>query len=100
MTNQHAYFNLKSHESSQSESINTYFSLQLSIIDTGCGISSEGVQNLFIDFGKLSENQGRNKSGTGLGLSICKMIIEEMGGKVTVESKLNVGTEFSIFVNA
>jgi len=44
--------------------------------DTGVGISEEGLENLFIDFNKLQENQDRNKVGTGLGLSICKKIIE------------------------
>ena len=46
------------------------------MIDNGPGISKEGVKNLFMDFGKLSENEGLNSSGTGLGLSICKKIIE------------------------
>lgn len=35
-------------------------------------MSEEGVKNLFVDFGKLKENEKRNKQGTGLGLSICK----------------------------
>jgi len=42
------------------------------VVDTGIGMSEEGVKGLFIDFGRLAENEGRNKSGTGLGLSICK----------------------------
>ena len=70
--------------------------MQISIIDTGIGISQDGLQNLFIDFSKLHENSSRNKGGTGLGLSICKKIIEQMGGKVEVESKLGVGTSFII----
>jgi signal transduction histidine kinase len=65
-----------------------YISLRLSIIDTGIGMSEEGLKNLFIDFGRLAENEGRNKSGTGLGLSICKQLIEKMGGSVDVTSKL------------
>ena len=70
--------------------------LQLRIEDNGLGISEEGQKNLFIDFGKLSENGDRNKSGTGLGLSICKKIIEQMGGNVEVESKVGVGSAFII----
>ena len=46
------------------------------MIDTGIGISKKGLENLFIDFGKLDENSKRNTQGTGLGLSICKNIIE------------------------
>jgi signal transduction histidine kinase len=49
-----------------------YLNLQISIIDTGIGISEEGLANLFIDFGRLKENERQNQSGTGLGLSICK----------------------------
>ena len=70
--------------------------LQLRIEDNGLGISEEGQKNLFIDFGKLTENGDRNKSGTGLGLSICKKIIEQIGGNVEVESKVGVGSSFII----
>jgi len=40
--------------------------------DTGVGMTQEGIDNLFIDFGRLKENEYRNRSGTGLGLSIIK----------------------------
>jgi signal transduction histidine kinase len=53
-----------------------YIELRITVSDNGVGISEEGIQNLFVDFGKLEENKDRNKSGTGLGLSICKQIIE------------------------
>lgn len=79
-----------------STEIEKYISLQMSVIDTGIGMSAEGLKNLFIDFGRLSENEGRNKSGTGLGLSICKQIIEKMGGSVEVKSQLGVGSQFII----
>lgn len=68
--------------------------MQITISDSGVGISNEGLKHLFIDFGMLDENQERNKSGTGLGLSICKQIIEQMGGSVQVYSKIGVGTSF------
>jgi len=61
-------------------------------------MSDEGVKHLFVDFGKLKENESRNKQGTGLGLSICKQIIEKMGGSVEVKSELNVGTQFIVNV--
>ena len=73
-----------------------YINFQLSINDNGVGISEEGQKNLFIDFGKLKENESRNASGTGLGLSICKKIIEQMGGSVEIESQVGVGTKFII----
>lgn len=49
-----------------------FISFRLSIEDTGVGISKKGLDNLFINFGKLDENSQINKQGTGLGLSICK----------------------------
>ena len=52
--------------------------MNISVIDTGIGISEEGINKLFIDFSKLDENSKRNAQGTGLGLSICKNIIEQM----------------------
>ena len=68
------------------------------MIDTGIGITEEGLKGLFIDFGKLDENSKRNSQGTGLGLSICKSIIEQMGGSVEVVSNIGEGTEFIINV--
>ena len=38
-----------------------YVSIQMSVIDTGVGMSEEGCKKLFIDFGKLDENSSRNK---------------------------------------
>jgi K+-sensing histidine kinase KdpD len=51
-----------------------------------------------VDFNKLDENSSRNKQGTGLGLSICKNIIEQMGGSVSVESEVGIGSHFIINV--
>jgi len=76
-----------------------YVSYEISIHDSGIGITPENLKKLFIDFGKLEDIEGRNKSGTGLGLSISKKIIEQMGGKVSVSSKVGVGTQFKIRLN-
>ena len=62
------------------------------MIDSGIGISENGLKHLFIDFSKLNENSKRNSQGTGLGLSICKNIIEQMGGSVEVKSQLGQGS--------
>ena len=50
------------------------FNFQIRIIDSGDGITEEGLAKLFLDFGKLDENSNQNRLGTGLGLSICKKI--------------------------
>ena len=53
-----------------------------------------------MEFGKLDEHSKVNAQGTGLGLSICKRMIEQMGGQVEVDSTENVGTTFTISINA
>lgn len=73
-----------------------FISFEINIKDTGVGISEEGIKKLFTNFGKLQENSDCNLKGTGLGLSICKLIIEKMGGGVSVTSKLGEGTNFKI----
>ena len=74
-------------------------SFQISIIDSGGGISEEGIKNLFMDFSKLDENSSRNRLGTGLGLSICKKITEQLSGSLTVKSKVGAGTCFTLHMS-
>ncbi len=69
---------------------------KLSIQDFGCGIAAEKLSGLFVNFGNLVEHKKQNPTGRGLGLSICKLIVEQMGGKVTVASELEVGSTFSM----
>lgn len=71
-----------------------YIKFEIRIVDTGHGISKENMAKLFMNFGKLEEHADKNKTGTGLGLSICKTLIELMGGSVSVESEVGVGTTF------
>lgn len=78
-----------------------YISFQMRIRDSGMGISRENIGKLFLNFGKLADPSGCNKTGTGLGLSICKHLIEKMGGKVKVESEgIGKGTTFIIKMQA
>lgn len=73
--------------------------LKIEIKDEGIGISEQNMQRLFIDFSKLDQpDSNLNREGTGLGLSICKRIIEQMGGNVFVDSKLGVGTTFTVIL--
>lgn len=64
--------------------------LEFYISDTGVGISPELVGSIFERFVKANDNV----RGTGLGLSICKMLVEKMGGNISVESELGKGTTF------
>ncbi|MEX2947544.1 ATP-binding protein [Staphylococcus warneri] len=68
----------------------------LKIADTGTGIAPEHLQQVFDRFYKVDASRKRGKQGTGLGLFICKMIIEEHGGTIEVESQVGEGTTFII----
>ncbi len=66
------------------------------IKDTGIGIAPEYQELIFEEFRQVSEGIGRNYEGSGLGLSITKKFVEKMGGYITVESEVKVGTVFSV----
>ena len=61
--------------------------VQLSVSDTGKGISEDELRGLFTRF-----RAGSGETGTGLGLYICKYLVEEHGGTIQVESAVNQGT--------
>ena len=61
-----------------------------SVTDTGCGIPKEKQGLVFERFEKLNENA----QGTGLGLSICQLIIEQLGGKIWIDSNYEEGARF------
>lgn len=64
--------------------------IKFHITDTGVGISKENLEKIFDRFVKLN----RFVQGTGLGLSICSTIVEKLGGKIGVESKVGEGSSF------
>ncbi len=65
----------------------------LRIRDEGKGISDEDKVRIFDPYYKGDKSRNSGTEGWGLGLSIVKEIIEKHGGKIIIESKLNVGTE-------
>ncbi len=70
--------------------------LMFRVEDTGPGISSEDLQNLFKPFSQAEE--GMKMGGTGLGLSITRGYLKVMGGKISVKSKPGKGSQFSFYV--
>ncbi len=74
--------------------------LVIEISDTGTGISEEDLSFLFERFYKGDKARTRGRAGTGLGLAIVKHIIEAHRGHIYVESKLSVGTTFTIHLPA
>jgi signal transduction histidine kinase len=70
--------------------------LEISIIDTGIGITEESKKRIFDPF-FTTKKMGE---GTGLGLPICEKIIKEHSGRIEVESEVGKGSRFSIFIPA
>jgi signal transduction histidine kinase/AmiR/NasT family two-component response regulator len=72
--------------------------LAFEIIDTGIGIAPEQMGRLFQPFTQADESMNRRYGGTGLGLAISKRFAQMLGGDVTVESQLNVGSRFTLTI--
>ena len=71
----------------------SFNSVRVEISDTGIGISPEHQQEIFEEFTQASSNHA-NHSGLGLGLTISKRIIDAHGGRIMMESQVNVGSKF------
>ena len=69
------------------------------ISDTGIGIKKENQSRIFERFFMEDKARSKENGGTGLGLAIVKHIIETLGYKIEVISKVNVGTKFIIYSN-
>ncbi|ASU21901.1 VieS [Vibrio qinghaiensis] len=66
--------------------------------DTGCGMSESHLDSLFKPFIQADKTITRRYGGTGLGMSIVWNLVNLMGGKITVSSELQQGTEVTIVI--
>jgi Amt family ammonium transporter len=68
--------------------------VRISVVDTGIGIPSDRIDQLFTPFTQVDSSTTRKYCGTGLGLAISRQLIQLMGGRCGVESRLGAGSQF------
>jgi len=68
----------------------------ITIEDTGIGISEDDQKNLFEAFRQVETASNRRFKGTGLGLVISRNLVGLMAGEISMQSKIGVGTKFSV----
>ncbi len=68
--------------------------IEIAVRDTGIGMDSKILADLFEPFHQMDVSMTRKFGGTGLGLSICHLLVTAMGGTLTVESSLGEGSLF------
>ncbi|WP_460997349.1 CHASE domain-containing protein [Simiduia litorea] len=73
-----------------------HIALNLKVIDSGIGIEKEQQEKIFSAFSQAEKGTKRLYGGTGLGLSICKKLVEAMDGRISLKSKINIGTQISV----
>lgn len=72
--------------------------LKIKVSDTGKGISNVDLPLIFDRFYQATDSSANRPVGTGIGLALTKEFVEMMGGRITVESQVGVGTDFLILL--
>jgi two-component system phosphate regulon sensor histidine kinase PhoR len=68
----------------------------LEVADTGIGIPRDDLPRVFERFYRVDKARSRELGGTGLGLSIVKHLVQSIGGQIAVNSRVDVGTRFTV----
>ncbi len=69
--------------------------IEFFVMDTGSGIAPEFIDHIFETYASKDAEQ---QKGYGLGLALCKIIVEKMGGSISVTSKVNEGSTFTFIM--
>jgi Signal transduction histidine kinase len=72
--------------------------IELKITDSGIGIPKDSIEKIFQPFQQVHENKPIGSAATGIGLSLTKELIEMHNGKITVDSEVNKGSSFTIYL--
>ena len=71
---------------------------EIRVVDDGIGIDKEDVEKVFNRFYRVDKSKSRQTGGSGLGLPIVKALVNRLGGRILLRSKLGSGTEVEIFI--
>ncbi len=77
---------------------NTHVEMIYKCEDTGIGMSEEFIKKIFEIFSQEQNSVSRGTKGTGLGMPLSRLIVEAMGGVISVESELNEGSIFTVMI--
>lgn len=72
--------------------------IELSVEDNGIGIAPEDIPNIWNRFYRADKSRSSAKEGLGLGLSMVSRIVQIHGGRITVESREQEGSKFTVFL--
>ena len=76
-----------------------YVHLAFVVQDNGIGMTDEYVRHIFESFSREDSLRVQKTEGSGLGMAITKYIVDAMGGKISIKSEPNVGTEFTVLLD-
>jgi DNA-binding response OmpR family regulator/predicted Ser/Thr protein kinase len=71
-------------------------SLRIAVKDSGIGIEEEDLPRVFERFRQVDETAARRYQGSGIGLALAKELVQQMGGKIEVESDVGIGSIFTV----
>ena len=77
---------------------NEYYSMHFLVSDTGIGIDDRQLEEIFEGFKQMDGSFSRQYGGLGLGLSLCKAITDKLGGTLSIQSKLELGSSVEVTI--